>query len=222
MGCPGTDTFLALAEDRLAPPEHRRQVAHSLAHLGRVQLLTARHQQARDTLERCLEVVEEERWIAFSPLPESLLAHVDIASGRAEAASELLEHAFTIACQLGDPCWEALVCRGLGLVEAAGGRRGQAIAWLVDGRARAVSIAHPYQWIHGWVLDGLCRVGWDDERAPGWIELLEALASRAGMRELLLRAYLHRARRGDRRAGEAASLLRAEVDNPSVWADEPG
>jgi hypothetical protein len=70
------------------------------------------------------------------------------------------------------------------------------------------------------VLDGLCRVGRDDERAPGWIEQLEALASRTGMRELLLRAYLHRARRGDRSIGAAARLLGAEIDNPSVWTDE--
>lgn len=58
------------------------------------------------------------------------------------------------------------MCRGLGLVDAAAGRSAQAVAWLADGRARAVRVAHPYQWIHGWVLDGLCQVGQGDERAP--------------------------------------------------------
>jgi hypothetical protein len=72
------------------------------------------------------------------------------------------------------------------------------------------------------VLDGLCQVGCRDDRVGGWIEQLEALASRTGMRELLLRGYLHRARRGDRDARDAAALLGAEIDNPSVWIDAPG
>src|SRR5438128_2359859 len=200
--------------------EHRRQVAFSLALTGRVYLLTARHEQAREVLERSLELGEEEKWIGFSPLPEAVLAHVDLRERRVDEARETLEHAFAIACQLTDPCWEGIACRGLGLVEAARGRGPQALAWLTDGRARCTRVAHPYQWIHGWVLDALCAIGGRDDRAPGWIDDLESLASRTGMRELLLRAYLHRARRGDARARSAASLLGAEIDNPSVWADE--
>jgi hypothetical protein len=111
------------------------------------------------------------------------------------------------------------VCRGLGLLDRATGRSAEAVGWMLDGRSRILRIAHPYQWIHGWVLDGLCQVGSGDDRAGGWIEQLDALASRTGMRELLLRAYLHRARRGDRGARDAATLLGAEIDNPSVWTD---
>jgi len=92
---------------------------------------------------------------------------------------------------------------------------------LTDARARCTRVAHPYQWIHGWVLDGMCSIGHRDERAAGWIDELESLASRTGMRELLLRAYLHRAHRGDALARDAATLLGPEIDNPSVWADEP-
>lgn len=205
--------------ERARRSDHRRQVAHSLAHLGRARVLTARHADAREALESSLERCEEQNWIAFTPLPEALLAHVELSEGRVEAARELLDHAFTLACKLGDPCWEAVVCRGLGLVDRAAGRSAQAVGWMLDGRARILRIAHPYQWIHGWVLDGLCQVGCADERAGGWIEQLDALASRTGMRELLLRAYLHRARRGDGGARDAATLLGAEIDNPSVWAD---
>ena len=147
-----------------------------------------------------------------------MLALIDLRDKRLEAAAEALEHAFTIACQVADPCWEGIVCRGLGLVEAARGRRPQALAWLTDGRARCTRVAHPYQWINGWLLDGLCSVGRDDDRAAGWIGELESLAARTGMRELLLRAYLHRARRGDEGARDAARLLGPEIDNPSVWA----
>lgn len=114
-----------------------------------------------------------------------------------------------------------MACRGLALAEIAAGHRAQGVAWMADGRARSIRIAHPYQWIHGWLLDGLCRVGRDDERAGLWIDQLEALASRTGMRELLLRAYLHRAQRGDAQARDAATLLGAEIDNPTIWTDGP-
>jgi hypothetical protein len=66
----------------------------------------------------------------------------------------------------------------------------------------------------------MCSIGHRDERVAGWIDELESLASRTGMRELLLRAYLHRAHRGDARARAAAHLLSPEIDNSSVWPDE--
>jgi tetratricopeptide (TPR) repeat protein len=200
--------------------EHRRQVAWSLALSGRVHVLTSHDRQAREALEHSLDLVEEEKWLAFAPFPEAMLALVDLREKRVDAAGDALDHAFTIACQVSDPCWEAIACRGLGLVEAARGRSPQALAWLTDGRARCTRVAHPYQWIHGWVLDGMCSIGHRDDRARGWIDELESLASRTGMRELLLRAYVHRARRGDERARDAARLLAAEIDNPSAWADE--
>ncbi len=65
----------------------------------------------------------------------------------------------------------------------------------------------------------MCSIGHRDERVVGWIDELESLASRTGMRELLLRAYVHRARRGDARADEAARFLDAEIDNPNAWVD---
>ena len=182
-------------------------------------MLTDRRKQARDALERSLELVEEEKWLAFAPFPEALLAYVDLSEDRIQQAREALEHAFAMSCQIADPCWEGIACRGLGLVEAASGRSPQALAWMLDGRTRCTRVGHPYQWIHGWVLDGLCTVGHRDDRAARWISELEKLASRTGLRELLLRAYLHRARRGDAGARDAARLLGAEIDNPSIWSE---
>src|SRR5204863_3964491 len=60
--------------ERASRCEHRRQVAFSLALTGRVYLLTGHYAQARKVLERSLELVDEEKWIAFSPFPESILA----------------------------------------------------------------------------------------------------------------------------------------------------
>src|SRR5260221_1615500 len=77
--------------------EHRRQVAWSLALSGRVHVLTARDQQAREALEHSLELVEEEKWLAFAPFPATLLALVDLREKRDDAAGDTLEQRFTIA-----------------------------------------------------------------------------------------------------------------------------
>lgn len=187
---------------------------------ARTHLLTGRWRTARETLERALELVEEEKWIALAPFPEALLAHVDVKERRVDEARGALEHAFTIACQIGDACWEGISCRGLGLVEAAQGRREKALAWLEDALARCTRVAAPYQWMHAWVLDALCTVGADDDRAQSWIAALESLAARAGMRELVVRAYLHRSRSGDRGAADAARLFRTDIANPRLSIDE--
>jgi hypothetical protein len=52
--------------------------------------------------------------------------------------------------------------------------------------------------------------------AAQWIDDLEALATRTGMRELIARAYAHRGQLGDRVAAEGARILAAEVDNPAL------
>jgi DNA-binding SARP family transcriptional activator len=200
--------------------EHRRQVAWSLALVGRMHVLTGRLAEARSVLERSLELVEEEKWIAYAPWPEALAAEIDVREGRVEDAREALEHAHAMACRLGDPCWEATTLRGLGLVEAACGRTAESLRWLADARARSDRVAYPYQWIRGWVLEALCSTGSADARAARWLDELEALAARTGMRELLLRAYQHRARLGDVRARSAASLLLPEVDNPTLRPGE--
>ncbi len=155
--------------ERARSCEHRRQVSWSLALCGRVHVLTHQHAQARKVLEDSLELVEEEQWLAVAPFPEAMLAIVHLRENRIDEAGDALEHALTIACEAADPCWEGIASAGLGLVDAARGRIPQALTWLTDGCARCTRVAHPYRWIQGWVLDGMCSVGHRDDRAPGWI-----------------------------------------------------
>ena len=49
-----------------------------------------------------------------------------------------------------------------------------------------------------------------------WIDELEAIAARRGIRELLLRATVYRARLGEPGAIEAARALAAQIDNPAL------
>ena len=191
-------------------------LAHSL--LGRVHLLAGRHDTAREHLQRSLDTVDQARWLAFRPWPEALLAEIDMEEGRIDAAHARLEQAFALACQLDDPCWEGVTARGLGLVEARRGHHDLALAWLQDARRRCLRPASPYQWLHGWILDGLADASppGDGNRAVAWARALEALAMRGVMREFMVRACLHRHRLGDADAMHAARLLAADIDNPRL------
>ena len=158
------------------------------------------------------------RWTAFLPLPESLLADVDLIEGNIDAAAAAYEHAYALSVQLGDPCWEGLAARGIGLVANRRGDPESALRWVTDARLRCVRLPDAWLWVEGYCLDALCTLGIQHRRstATQWTADLESLATRTGMRELVARAYLHRSRLGDRTAAHTAAVLAAEVDNPAV------
>jgi len=188
------------------------------AFLGRARFLRGELGGARTALTRALEICRTAGWVSFSPWPQSLLGQVELAEGRIDAASDAFEAAFALGCQLGDPCWEGMGGRGIGLVRIARGDVDEGIAWLDDARTRCVRIPDAYLWIQAFCLDALCEAGVEHRPAAArrWVSDLEALAARSGMRELLVRACLHRARLGDATGAEAARLFAAEIDNPAV------
>jgi hypothetical protein len=54
------------------------------------------------------------------------------------------------------------------------------------------------------------------ESAVGWINELERVSARRGIRELLLRATVYRARLGEPGALEAAGSMASQIDNPAL------
>jgi DNA-binding SARP family transcriptional activator len=210
---------------RLAAEADAGQVeAWALTFIGRSHLLCRELVAARDALERALAVARRLRMTAFLPLPESLLADVDLAEGRTDAAAAAYEHAYALSLQLGDPCWEGMAARGIGLVADQRGDTESALRWVEEARSRCVRLPDAWLWVEGYCLDALCALAIQHRRpeAPRWVADLEALATRTGMRELVARAYLHRGRLGDRGAAEAARVLAAEVDNPAVLSVDLG
>ncbi len=158
---------------------------------------------------------------SFIPWPESLLADADLRAGDVDAAAAGFEHAFALGCQIGDPCWESIAARGLGLVAAARGNGAAALEWLEDAVHRCRRLPDSWLWVEAYALEALCRVAVDNS-APSssrWIAELEVLAAKAGLRELLARATMHRARLGDAGADEAATFLAAGIDNPALIAE---
>jgi len=194
--------------------------AWALTFIGRGHLLRGELPAARNALERAVGSARRLRWTAFIPLPESLLAGVDLAEGRTDDAAAKYEHAYELSIQLGDPCWEGIAARGIGLVADRRGDGEAAIRWVAEARTRCVRLPDAWLWVEAFCLDALCALALDHGRpeAARWIADLEALAARTGMREMVARAYLHRGRLGDPAAAEAARVLAAEVDNPALLA----
>ena len=74
-----------------------------LAHAGRANLLAGDLQTARTQLEEALQIARARAWAGVTAAPLSLLGHVAVAEGNLDAACELLEQAFALACQVADP-----------------------------------------------------------------------------------------------------------------------
>lgn len=185
--------------------------------VGRLHLLRGELSDAAQVLERAL-LEARACWMALSPFPESLLAEVQLQTGDLEAAEARFERAFVMGRQLDDPCLESIALRGLGLVAVARGQDNRGYRLLVDAPRLSRRLPDSYRWIEGYGLDALCTVAIEQGQAaaPRWITELEALAARCGMRELLVRALLHRAHLGETAAFEAAHDLAATIDNPTL------
>jgi tetratricopeptide (TPR) repeat protein len=194
----------------------RRQAAWSLGLVGRIHVLRGETTLAATALDSVLDVVRAEKWMAFAPWPESLRAEVDRTAGHLDAAAERYAHAFALACQLADPCWEGIAARGQGLLQAEAGDPAAALDCLVDADSRCLRWPDPYQWVHGFVLDATCQVAIDagSPRASQWVDRLLDIAARTSMQELVVRAHVHSARLGRDGAVLAAREGAAAVDNP--------
>ncbi len=198
-----------------------RQAAYSLALVGRALMLRGELPEAVEALDASLALVAEEGWIAFQPFPEALRAELALRLGDLGHAIALLDHAFTLGCRIGDPCWEAISARARGLVHQASGERAEALARLRDASVRAVRLAGPYVWMHAYCLEALAGVAIAGAApdAGERVAELESVAARGHLRELVVRAALHRARLGDSSGVESARQLGEAIDNPVLHAE---
>jgi DNA-binding SARP family transcriptional activator len=193
-------------------------LGQALTLLGRYHLLRGETENAIHLLDEALVEVEARGMTAFVPWPESFRGELDLILGDVASAQARFEHAFALGCQVGDPCWESIALRGLGLTAAARGDVPGALEMLVDAPTLCRRLPDTYLWIEAYGLDALCAVA-VEHRAAGagqWIDELEAIASRRGIRELLLRATVYRARLGEPGALDVARSLAAQIDNPAL------
>jgi DNA-binding SARP family transcriptional activator len=198
--------------------DSRQQASFSLSFVGRSHFLREELDDARAALERSLALAREANWVAFEPWPESWLAEVDLAGGELPAGRDRFEHAWALASELGDPCWEGAAGQGLGRIACLEGQVPTGLRLLEEARRRAGSFPDAYVWVEAYALAELASAAVEagHRRARDWVEDLTSLGARTGMRELAVRAYLLRADLGDRSALESAAILVAEVENPAL------
>ena len=196
----------------------RRSAAYSLSLAGRVHLLRGDASQAQATLWRCLTHVTSEGWVGLRPWAEIMLAEVELMTGRADAASARLDTAYELACRLGDPCWEGMGARAIGLLHQAAGDLELARDWFAEARRRSSRVSDRYVWVYAHSLDAAAGVAIElgDPEARELVSELTEVSARSGMRELVVRARIHAGRLGDPGALEAARMLAAEIDNPAL------
>jgi hypothetical protein len=117
-----------------------------------------------------------------------------------------------------DACWESYGVRGFGLLRAARGDLAGAVETMSDALTRCARQRDTHLWLRAYVLDGLCAVAVvaRHPRAGAWVTDLASLASRSGMRELSVRAYLYWRDLGDGTAIDAARALSVGVENPHL------
>lgn len=189
--------------------------------LGRTQLMLNELDLAEASLERGRTLSKNERWTAFLAYPEALLAEVWVRRGDVDRAAETFEHALALGSQVGDACWEAYAIRGYGLLHAARGEFGPAIDTMETALTTCGRQPDTHLWVRAYVLDALCAiaVAARHPKAGRWVTDLGSLTARSGMRELLVRTYLHRRDLGESsatEATEAATALSVGVENPHL------
>jgi tetratricopeptide (TPR) repeat protein len=197
-----------------------RQEAYATSLLGRMAFLLGNLDSATRLQNQSIELGQSDGWLAFLPWPQALLGEIQLERGDRHSASRILEQAFARACQIGDPCWEGVSGRGLALLAEAKGEPKQAFIILEDAAERCSRLSDTYIWAEAYILDTQCSLGLvhGHEDTPEWIEKLYDLVTRTGMRELQVKAMIHRTRLGIGDEHNAAVNLAEDIGNPRLIA----
>jgi hypothetical protein len=116
----------------------------------------------------------------------------------------------------GDHCYMAMAAGAKARLNVARGDRGAAESWL----DRGLDITPWYLWYTVRLLDTAAElaIAADSPRAKEYVARLSSMASRSGLRELVVRAHSHRAILGDATAAAAIPWLAKDIDNPALNA----
>ena len=136
-------------------------------------------------LDRCLKLVDQQRWMAFRPWPVALRAEALLRLGTKPAELRpALEAAFALSCQLADPCWEGAVSRAMALTFEAEGDHLQALNWAQEAWTRSLRDVNRYVALQVDILEDqarLTRACGDEIAARRLAQDWVALAARTDM-----------------------------------------
>jgi DNA-binding SARP family transcriptional activator len=199
---------------------NHRQEAWSTGVMARSLLLAGKTDQARAAAERSIGICDQDRWNAFLPWPQALRAHCLAAAGQWEQARDDAEEAFSLACQLGDPCWEGMAGRALAMLALHAGEPGRAREWIIDARRRCDRLPDRYVWVSGFVALGQLEIAarQQPDRVQPLARALYQDALRTDLPEFTAWALVYLAEAGDMTCAPLARAVTAQVDNPALHA----
>lgn len=160
-----------------------RCAAYARSFRGRSALLLGDLVPARAELARTVDDMRRCGYLSAVPWALALKAEAARAAGDRDAARADAEHAFSVACEMGDPCWEACGGRVLGLLAADEGRPEEAMRVLDDAAARGRRTPDSYTWALLWVDEARARtaVRYGLPAAPLLVAELATGAARHGI-----------------------------------------
>jgi DNA-binding SARP family transcriptional activator len=160
------ETTIQLALRDLPAGDAARR-AYGQAALARVWLRTGRFEQAGDAARAAAELA---RGGAAALVPWAMVwaAEAELELGDEAGAETTYAEAYTLGCEIGDPCWEALALRGLALVARRSQRSDQARSLLTEAVASCRRLSDVYKWAEVLVVTELLELdpaAHDAERA---------------------------------------------------------
>ncbi len=184
------ERLLSHALEQARADQDLRLQAYTLTMMGRGHLLSNRLDDASRHLEEALSVVRAVDWTAFRPFPESLLAESARRAGDLDRGRDLAEHAYVLGEQVGDPCWESLALRTLGLIGVDSGDLDHGVAMLEQAPVQCRRLPDTWRWIEMWGYAALVDTGdrLNLEATASWRAHLDTEATAMGMRPLVERA----------------------------------
>jgi hypothetical protein len=135
-----------------------------------------------------------------------------------DAARDNAEHAFALACELADPCWEGMAARAIGVMETHAGNYAAARQWITDARRRNDRVSDPYAWVSGYIgladLELAVREG--SERAGSAAARPRDDTVHADLPEFLAWALVHEAEAGAASSVQLAAAAAEGLANPAL------
>ena len=181
----------------LAADRDPRLEAFARVFVGREALLVDDLGAAVTELTSARDAARQLGWTAFLGFPEAFLADAIRRQGRIEEARQVANRALAVSEQVGDPCWESLALRSLGLVAVDEGRLDAGLGLLEEAPPRCRRLPDTYLWIEAYGLDGLAAVAVEHglPRAETAVNELAETAAAHGMGPLRERANRYRGAR---------------------------
>jgi ATP/maltotriose-dependent transcriptional regulator MalT len=195
-----------------------RQQTWSLGILARSLLLSGHVDQAREAADASIALAQQERWNAFLPWPQVVRAQALAEDGNWDTARDNAENAFALACELGDPCWEGMAGRALGLIAMHAGDHAAARTWITDARRRSDRVPDRYVWVSAYIglADLELSVHEGADVAASAAAHLRDDAVRADLPEFLAWALVYQAEAGERNGISLARSAADGVANPAL------